>query len=49
VHILFTEDTENTVFYESVPEGMLKNTNGVSDESEADLYSQGKSFSNSMC
>jgi hypothetical protein len=28
---------------------MLKNTNGISDESEADLYSQGKSFSNSMC
>lgn len=38
VHILFTEETKYTIFYGSMPEGMLKNTNGVFYESVADSY-----------
>lgn len=45
VHILFTEEIE----YGSVPEEMLKNTNGIAYESSADSYLQGKSSYNSMC
>ena len=45
VHILFTEKIK----YGSMPEGMLKNTNGIAYEFSADSYFQGKSSCNSMC
>lgn len=49
VHILFTEETEYTLFYGSVPKGMLKNTNGVFYDSLVDSYLQCQSSFNSMC
>lgn len=45
VHILFTEEIK----YGSMPEEMLKNTNGIAYEFSADSYLQGKSAYNSMC
>lgn len=39
MHILFTEETEYTFFYGSMPEAMLKITNGVFYETLADSYS----------
>lgn len=49
MHILFTDETEYTLFYGSMSEGMLKNTNGIFYESFTDSYLQGKSFYNSVC